>query len=52
MGDKSRILLVDDEQAVLDGLTRQHRKHYECVTACGGHAALELLQRDPTSASS
>ncbi len=38
-----RILLVDDERAVLDALVRQHRKHFSLVTACGPEAALQAI---------
>jgi len=41
-----RILLVDDEQAVLDGLCRQHRKHYDLVPACGVEAGLRAVVGD------
>jgi hypothetical protein len=41
-----RILLVDDEQAVLDGLFRQHRKHYTFVQACGSAAGLQVVAED------
>lgn len=37
------ILLVDDEQAILDGLRRQLRKKFTVHTALSGAAALELL---------
>jgi ActR/RegA family two-component response regulator len=38
-----RILLVDDEQAVLDGLCRQHRKRYTLISACGAGAGLKAI---------
>jgi len=38
-----RILLVDDEQSVLDGLYRQHRKHFQLERACGSEAALKAV---------
>lgn len=38
-----RILLVDDEQSVLDGLRRQHRKAFDLVTACGVEEGLKAL---------
>lgn len=45
-----RILLVDDEQAVLDGFCRQHRKHYSLVPACGSDEGLRAIQtRGPFS---
>ncbi len=37
------ILLVDDEQAILDGLRRQLRRKYTVSTALGGAEGLELL---------
>ncbi len=42
----SRILFVDDEPHVLDGLARVLRRDYEVVTAVGGPAGLELLRND------
>jgi EAL domain-containing protein (putative c-di-GMP-specific phosphodiesterase class I)/ActR/RegA family two-component response regulator len=41
-----RILLVDDEPAVLTGLRRQLRSQYQVVTATDGATALQLLQYD------
>lgn len=38
-----RILLVDDEQAVLDALCRQHRKHFALTSACGSQAGLRAI---------
>jgi diguanylate cyclase len=38
-----RILCVDDEARVLEGLVAILRKHYEVVTASSGEAALEQL---------
>jgi response regulator RpfG family c-di-GMP phosphodiesterase len=43
----SPILLVDDEEAILDGLRRQLRKKFTVHTAGGGAAALELLAVEP-----
>lgn len=43
---KDRILLVDDEQAILDGLCRQHRKHFDMVPACGSAAGIEALEQN------
>ncbi len=45
-----RVLFVDDEQHVLDGLRdmlRKQRKHWEMVFAPGGQAALEELKKSP-----
>lgn len=39
----ARVLLVDDEASVLDGLRRRHRKHFELVGACGPEAGLKAL---------
>ena len=41
-----RILCVDDEAHVLDGLSRVLRHRAEVVTAVGGPAGLALLQSD------
>jgi response regulator RpfG family c-di-GMP phosphodiesterase len=41
------ILLVDDEEAILDGLRRQLRKKFTVHTAGGGAAALEILAAEP-----
>jgi response regulator RpfG family c-di-GMP phosphodiesterase len=43
----SPILLVDDEEAILDGLRRQLRKKFTVHTAGSGAAALELLAVEP-----
>jgi HD-like signal output (HDOD) protein len=45
-----RILFVDDEQAVLDGLAnllRKQRRSWEMTFALGGRAALEELEKAP-----
>jgi len=39
-----KVLLVDDEPALLDGLRRQLRERYAVTTAVGGHAALDVLR--------
>lgn len=39
----SRVLLVDDEPAILDGLRRHLRRSFDVSTAIGGEAALELM---------
>ncbi len=41
-----RILLVDDEQSVLDGLIRQYRKYYNLVAACGPDEGLRAIVED------
>lgn len=41
---RPRVLLVDDEPAVLDGLRRQLRLSFEVSTAVGGAEALALLE--------
>lgn len=43
----SPILLVDDEEAILDGLRRQLRKKFTVHTASSGAAALEVLAAEP-----
>ena len=40
-----RILCVDDEPSVLDGLARNLRQRYALETAGGGEEGLEILQR-------
>jgi response regulator RpfG family c-di-GMP phosphodiesterase len=42
----TRILCVDDEPHVLDGLTRNLRRHFTVVTAPSGAAGIEVLERD------
>ena len=42
----NRVLLVDDEPAVLQGLVRQHRKHFDLVPAVGPEAAIEALEKN------
>jgi len=41
---RPRVLLVDDEPAVLDGLRRQLRRDYAITIATGGAEALQLLE--------
>jgi response regulator RpfG family c-di-GMP phosphodiesterase len=41
-----RVLFVDDEQNVLDGLRRQLRKRFDVTTALGGEAALETISNE------
>ncbi len=48
--DRPRVLLVDDEAAVLDGLRRQLRGRAEVTTATSGAQALTLLAADPAYA--
>jgi len=43
---KVRILCVDDEQNVLEGITLHLGRRYEVQTATSGAAALELLEKD------
>lgn len=39
-----RVLLVDDEPALLDGLRRQLRRSFDISTAVGGEEALQLME--------
>ncbi len=39
-----RVLLVDDEPAILDGLRRHLRRSFEVATAVGGVEALQLME--------
>jgi CheY-like chemotaxis protein len=43
---RARILCVDDEPQVLEGLSLHIRRRHDVVTATSGSQALELLQRD------
>lgn len=44
---RTKILCVDDEKAVLDGLSLHLRRRYEVQLAQSGAAGLEILERDP-----
>ncbi|HRD66349.1 MAG TPA: response regulator [Candidatus Competibacter sp.] len=46
MIDRPKVLCVDDEPNVLEGLKLHLRRHYEVQTAGGGQMALELLERE------
>jgi response regulator RpfG family c-di-GMP phosphodiesterase len=50
MTEKTRILCVDDEPSVLEGLSLTLRRGYEVVQAASGVAGLEVLARDTTIA--
>ena len=50
MAGKPRVLCVDDEPHVLEGLSLTLRRGYDVVQADGGDAALEVLAHDPTIA--
>ncbi len=39
-----RILIVDDDESLLAGLRRRHRKRYAISTACGPQEGLKLLE--------
>src|SRR6185503_7165623 len=45
-GALPRILCVDDEPQILEGLVDALRRDYEVVTATGGKAALDILSQD------
>jgi response regulator RpfG family c-di-GMP phosphodiesterase len=45
--DKARILCVDDEQALLDGIARNLRPFFSISTALSGEAALALMASEP-----
>jgi response regulator RpfG family c-di-GMP phosphodiesterase len=47
MATKPRVLCVDDEPKVLQGLSFSLRRGYEVVPAVSGEAGLEVLARDP-----
>ncbi len=44
------VLCVDDERAVLDGLSLHLRRRYQVLTAQSGPEALEVLAREPSVA--
>lgn len=46
MAPKPRVLCVDDEPNVLEGLSLTLRRHYDVATAPGGAEGLELLARE------
>lgn len=46
MTDRPKILCVDDEPNVLEGLKLHLRRYYEVRTASGGSMALDLLERE------
>src|SRR5882672_2539455 len=48
--DRVRVLCVDDEPNVLEGLSLHLRRRFEVATATSGNAALELLKRDGSTA--
>ena len=50
MTDRFKVLCVDDEPHILEGLVLHLRRHYAALTAPGGAAGLELLRNDPTVA--
>ena len=47
---KTKILCVDDERNVLDGLALNLRRRYDVVTAQSGTEGLEIIGKDPTIA--
>jgi response regulator RpfG family c-di-GMP phosphodiesterase len=47
---KPRVLCVDDEPRVLEGIALGLRRRYEVETATSGAAGLEILARDPSIA--
>jgi response regulator RpfG family c-di-GMP phosphodiesterase len=44
------VLCVDDEPNVLEGITLNLHRHYKVITAPGGAAGLEALEKDPSIA--
>lgn len=50
MTDCPRVLCVDDEPKVLEGLKLHLRRQYEVQTATSGQAALDLLQQEASFA--
>ncbi len=48
MEAKPRVLCVDDEPQLLEGLSLMLRRRFDVQTAPGGEAGLELLRADPS----
>jgi response regulator RpfG family c-di-GMP phosphodiesterase len=48
--DRPRLLFVDDEQIVLDGIAANLRRNYGVATATSGAAGLEILKQDTSIA--
>ena len=46
MTGQTKILCVDDEKAVLEGLSLNLRRRYDVLTATSGAEGLEILARD------
>jgi CheY-like chemotaxis protein len=47
---RSRVLCVDDEPRVLEGIALSLRRRYDVLTANGGMAALDVLTKEPNIA--
>jgi response regulator RpfG family c-di-GMP phosphodiesterase len=47
---RPRVLCVDDEPRVLEGIALSLRRRYDVLTASGGMAALDILTKDPNVA--
>jgi response regulator RpfG family c-di-GMP phosphodiesterase len=47
MSQRQKVLCVDDEPGVLDGLTLTLRRRYEVLTAPGGQVGLQKLETNP-----
>lgn len=45
--NRPRVLCVDDEPRVLEGIALGLRRRYDVLTASGGMAALDILNKDP-----
>lgn len=41
---RPRVLVVDDEPAIVSLLVRAFRKHFDVVTACNGERAVDILR--------
>ena len=50
MESRPKILCVDDEPAVLEGISRNLRRSFEVLSATSGPLALEVLEREPNVA--
>lgn len=50
MDTRMKVLCVDDEPNILEGLTLHLRRRYDVLSAPGGAAALAILEADPSIA--
>jgi len=44
---RPKVLCVDDEQMLLDGVALNLRRHFEVFTATSGAAGISIMAREP-----